>query len=122
MVVGALMGALRWRAPATTFSVSLEAPAAAASPQDGDAFGSPHLGTAVLEPYELMEKQHFSGWLPLRGRTGRQQGLGKAQIRVSVDYFPTIDVGAAWPGAFICVGCNPTAGCSHQAFFHVPVW
>jgi hypothetical protein len=79
----------------------LQLPAAAVSPQDGDAFGSPHLGTAVLEPYELMEKKHFSGWLPLRGRTGRQQGLGKAQIRVSVDYFPTLEVGLRWPGPAI---------------------
>jgi hypothetical protein len=45
-----------------------------------------------------MEKKHFSGWLPLLGRTGRQQGLGKAQIHVTVDYFPTLEVGLCWSG------------------------
>lgn len=89
--------------------VTSRLPAAAACPQDGDAFGSPHLGTAVLEPYELMEKKHFSGWLPLRGRTGRQQGLGKAQIHVTVDYIPVLEVGASWPVSITCLWCHSTS-------------
>mmetsp|Transcript_9813 Transcript_9813/g.29512 ORF Transcript_9813/g.29512 Transcript_9813/m.29512 type:complete len:978 (-) Transcript_9813:2047-4980(-) len=56
--------------------------------KDGDAFGSPHLGTCTLDVNELMDNGKFEGWLPLKGRSGRQQGLGKAQLRVAITYVP----------------------------------
>ncbi len=39
-----------------------------------------------------MDEGRFEGWLPLRGRSGRQQGLGKAQLRVAVAYVPVEQV------------------------------
>lgn len=41
----------------------------------------------------LMSHKHFSGWLPLKGRSGRQQGFGKARLRVTIDYVPVSEVG-----------------------------
>jgi len=61
--------------------------------QDGDSFGSPHLGTASLDANMLLSHKHFSGWLPLKGRSGRQQGFGKARLRVTIAYVPVPEVG-----------------------------
>lgn len=72
-------------------------PTSSPFPQDGDAFGSPHLGSAVLEAHQLMDENHFDGWLKVRGRTGRQQNLGKSRLRVTVDFIPVQQVGPA-PG------------------------
>ena len=90
---------------------------------------APHLGTAVLEPYELMEKKHFSGWLPLRGPHRPAAGpWARRSIRVSVDYFPVTRGGgpSCASGAFgltaltdsRCPG-NQAAFASHECFQHL---
>lgn len=59
--------------------------------KDGDDFGSPHLGTGTVDIYEVLENGNaFEGWLKLRGRSGRQQSLGKAQLHVKVAYVPVM--------------------------------
>lgn len=44
-----------------------------------------------------MDNGKFEGWLPLKGRSGRQQGLGKAQLRVAVTYVPVEQVHTLHP-------------------------
>lgn len=64
-----------------------------ASVQDGDDFGSPHLGTGTVDIIELLENDNkFEGWLKLRGRTGRQQSMGKARLHVKVAFVPVMQV------------------------------
>lgn len=57
--------------------------------QEGDAYGSPHLGTGKILGKEVVSgKPIVRKWLKLYHRTKQPVNFGKARICVSVDFSP----------------------------------